>query len=91
MPTTITDLWYGNIIPFDKCGAHDSQTSQLAALMERNKEALRSTCTAQQQTLLEKYIACSDDYLLRMMEQAFFSGFSLSAKLLTEAHCICGE
>ena len=91
MAKTIRELWYGNIDPIDRCGAHDAQTIQLASLMERNRKALYSLTTSQQQEIFQKYVDCSEEYLLRQMELAFCSGFSLSCRFLTEAFSQCEE
>lgn len=85
MSGIITDLWYGNLAPFDKCGAHEEEITHLAALMERNQEELSSICTPAQKELFQKYMDCEEEYLLRMMEQAFLTGFSLSCRIFTEA------
>ena len=85
MTQTITDLWNGNIAPVEHCGAHDPELNYLSSLMERNREALGGGLTAAQMETFQKYIDCSDKYLLRMLEIAFCDGFTVAAKLLTEA------
>ena len=82
---TIIDLWYGNTAPFEHCGAHNSEILHVYGLIERNREALRTGLTDVQKDLFQKYIDCSDEYLISMLELAFFDGFSLSAKITTEA------
>ena len=81
---TIIDLWNGNIAPCEHCGAHDSQANHLVHLMERNRETLREGLTAAQSELLQQYIDCSDEYLLRMMELAFCDGFCTGGRLTME-------
>ena len=85
MLQTISDLWNGNIAPCDSCGAHDPEANQLIRLMERNRETLRSGLTAAQTETFQKYIDCSEEYLLRMMELAFCDGFCLGSRLSVEA------
>lgn len=81
---TIIDLWNGNIAPFEYCGANDSEANHLIGLMERNRENLREGLTAAQIEMFQKYIDCSEEYLLRMLELAFCDGFCLGGKLAIE-------
>ena len=85
MSQSIRDLWNGNGSPADHCGTHDPEINELVALMERHRESLCKEIGSKQQETLEKYIDCSDEYLLRLTEQAFCDGFCLASKLLTEA------
>ena len=81
---TIIDLWNGNIAPCEHCGAHDSEANHLVFLMERNRETLKKGLTAVQMELFQKYIDCSEEYLLRMMELAFCDGVCMGGKLAME-------
>lgn len=85
MKREIRELWNGNIVPCERCGVDDPNMTELAALMARNKSALREKLTPQLQELFEKYIDCSEEYLLLMMEYAFCDGFSIASRLLTES------
>ena len=85
MTQTIEDLWNGNIAPADQCGAHDPEINHLVDLMKRNKDALCAEMTANQHKLFEKYMDCSEEYALRMMERAFCDGFCLAGKLMAES------
>ena len=85
MAQTITDLWNGNIAPCEHCGAHDPEVNQLICLLERNRENLNSGLTEPQKETFQKYIDCSEGYLLRMLELAFLEGFALASKLTVEA------
>lgn len=82
---TIIDLWNGNIAPFEHCGSHDTEVNHLIGLMERNRENLRKGLTGDQMEVFQKYIDCSEEYLLRMLELAFCDGFGLGSKLAVEA------
>ena len=81
---TILDLWNGNIAPCEHCGSYDSEANHLLHLMERNREKLREGLTAARLEMLQKYIDCSEEYLLRMMELAFCDGFCTGGKLTME-------
>lgn len=85
MNQTIKDLWRGNIAPCDHCGSHDPKLNHLVGLMERNREDLSKISTPQQLDIFEKYIDCSDEYSLLMMEQAFCHGFRLASRMMAEA------
>jgi len=82
---TILDLWNGNIAPCEHCGSHDPVINDLIGLMERNRENLSRGLTEAQLEILQKYMDCSDEYLLRMLELAFCDGFRLGSKLMVEA------
>ena len=84
MSNVILDLWNGNVAPCEHCGAHDQQANHLISLMERNREKLCRELTDVQAELFQKYIDCSEEYLLRMLELAFYDGFSLGANLMIE-------
>lgn len=81
---TIIDLWNGNIAPCEHCGAHDPEANYLVSLMEGNRETLREGLTAAQIELFQKYIDCSEEYLLRMLELAFCDRVCIGGKLAME-------
>lgn len=85
MTQTIASLWNGKIAPCGQCGAQDIEANHLIDLMERNRESLLRELTDAQKDTFQKYIDCSEDYLLRMLELAFCDGFRFGGKLVTEA------
>lgn len=84
MQQTIIDLWNGNIAPCEHCGSHDPVVNNLMGLIDRNREKLSSGLTEAQMETFQKYMDCSDEYLFRMLELAFYDGFSLGGKLVME-------
>lgn len=84
---TIINLWNGNVAPVEHCGAHDSEANRLVRLMARNREMLCEGLTIAQAELFQRYIECSEDYLLRMMELAFCDGFRIGGRLVMEMNC----
>ena len=56
--------------------------------MARNREKLGRELTQAQMETFQKYVDCSDAYLLRMTELAFYEGFSTAGKLLAEAFSV---
>ena len=85
MTRTIMDLWNGNLTPGEHCGEHDPEVNSLIDLMRQNRESLCSGLTGAQMEVFQKYIGCSEEYLLRMLEWAFYDGFCLGSRLVTEA------
>lgn len=85
MTKTIVDLWNGNITHCEHCGAHDPELNHLIGLIERNREKLCTGLTEAQMETFQKYIDCTEEYLLRMLELAFSDGFCLGSKLSVEA------
>lgn len=84
MRNTICDLWNGNIAPCEHCGSHDPVINNLISLMERNRDYLSKGLTEEQMETFPKYIDCSDEYLLQMLERAFCDGVRLGGKLVME-------
>ena len=78
------DLWNGNIAPIEHCGSHDALANQLIAKIERNRERLCTGLTEAQNEVFQRYMDCSEEYLLRMLELAFCDGFELGSKLMLE-------
>jgi len=87
MNGTIIDLWNGNIAPCERCGCGDPVIHDLMETLERNRRQLYSELTTSQMEILQKYIDCHDEYLLRMLELAFSDGFSLGSRLTVESYC----
>lgn len=85
MPVTLSELWSGNIAPFERCGIHNIENKELEILKHRNFDALCQTITPEQKEVFQKYVDCRDEHLFHMMESAFCEGFSLAAKPLSES------
>lgn len=81
---TIEDLWNGNIAPIEHCGANDRLANELVGLIEKNRQNMRKELTDAQKETFQKYIDCSEEYLLRMLELSFCEGFRLGGKLVME-------
>lgn len=85
MKTMITKLWNGDFSPIENCGKNDPQTQELIRLMELSRDKLYRSLSEAQQPLLENYTINTSEYISLLSEQAFCEGFSLCARLLTEA------
>lgn len=84
MKPTIEQLWNGSIEPCDICG-NDQKFTELACLMERNRNDLNEQLSKAQKETFEKYIDCAEEYQYLLTAQAFSEGFSLASKLWAEA------
>jgi len=85
MKDTFTDLWYGAIVPWETCGVGDKRSVQLCTLRERHRGMLHEELNDAQKETFQKYLDCSEEYLLRMMELAFQDGYCLASRLAAEA------
>ena len=52
---TLEDLYYGNIVPNEKCAKLDDEVKELLKLLNRNEEKLVATLTELQKETFEKY------------------------------------
>ena len=78
-------LWNGQIAPHKNCGVNDPEVQELVALCEKNQAELKRALSEEQNTLLNRYICCNDDYLYLMSVHAFRKGFCLASRFLAEA------
>ena len=85
MNSIFEQLWNGNIKPYENSGRNDPEVEELAQFVIRNKNALDKLLQEEQKKTLEKYITCCDSYYYLLIVHAFRDGFSLAAKMLTEA------
>lgn len=85
MSCVLGELWNGNIVPCAICGVSDPEIEELIALRARNQTQIEAELSVSQKTAFQKYIDCAEEYEIRITEKAFAEGFSLAAKLLTEA------
>ena len=83
--TVLEDLWYGNIIPWEKFVKDNAELKSLLSLAGKNYDKLTADFTEKQKEMLEKY----KDTLCEMnsfTEQAAFKyGFSLGVRLMMES------
>lgn len=56
---TLEDLYYGNIVPNEKCAKLDDEVKELLKLLNRNEEKLVATLTEVQKETFEKYKDCN--------------------------------
>jgi len=84
MKYAMEDLWNGRIEPA-QCGVGDPEIEKLTLLMERHKNELDKGLEQQLMNVFEKYVDCADEYAYLISKTAFYEGFSLGVRLVTEA------
>lgn len=52
---TLEELYYGNIVPNEKCAKLNSEVTELLKLLNRNEEKLTVTFSEEQKITFEKY------------------------------------
>ncbi len=85
MKNTISDLWNGNISPWSEEPYQKEEIYELAALVDKYKEALYDSLNDEQKRIVKNIDDCMTEQLFLEREDAFLRGFSLGIKLLTEA------
>ena len=85
MKTTIELLWNGQINPGEKCRTNDPEIDNLIALLDKNKEILETELSPQQKRRFKTYSDCAEEYISLISMHSFCEGFSLAAKLFSEA------
>lgn len=85
MTETIAQLWNGTLEPIRYLGKNNKEIKQLEDIIELDIEKLKNILTEQQLKIFEAYSECANEYTVLIAEQAFCDGFSLGAKILTEA------
>ena len=77
----ITELWYGNISPFEQCTRGDEGTLKAVA---RNRKELDGTLTDKQKEALEKFEDCMNEMHSITERDTFSYGFRLGVQLMAE-------
>ena len=84
MSSTLEELWFGNIIPFEQFLNGNSHFKELIPIMSKSRDELSDELTHVQNKSLEKY----DDIINEMHSieevEAFKYGFKLAFTLLIE-------
>ena len=78
----LEELWYGNINPQEESKEHNRAIKELMNLMGRNRDALSSTLTEEQQEVLEKYDDCVNEMYSLIESEIFSYAFRLGGRLM---------
>ena len=81
----LEELYYGNIVPNEKCAKLNSEVTELLKLLNRNEEKLTVTFSEEQKITFEKYKDCNREISEISERQAFITGFKLGAKIVVES------
>ena len=85
MDNILTELWYGNIAPWEHSTRHDREYKELTELLCRNRDRLTEGLTEAQKELLDKYDECQNELSAKTEKNAFVQGFCLGMRLLAAA------
>ena len=80
--STIQDLYYGRISPYEMSISATPEYQKLKALADNNEDMLRKTLSDEQKELLEKLTECITDISSISERDMFIAGFRLGAKLM---------
>ncbi len=82
---TLEELYYGNIVPNEKCAKLNSEVTELLKLLNRNEEKLTATLTEEQKETFEKYKDCNREISEICEREAFLNGFRLGVRIIIES------
>ena len=81
----LEELYYGNIVPNEKCAKFDDEVKELLKLLNRNEEKLTATLTEVQKETFEKYKDCNREISEISERESFIKGFQLGARIIIES------
>ena len=82
--STIQDLYYGRISPYEMSISTTPEYQKLKALANKNEDLLREALSDEQKELLEKLIECITDISSISERDMFINGFRLGMKLMID-------
>lgn len=85
MSNTISRLYRGQIEPKNLLGNGNVEMRRTEILIEKNFNKLKENLNEDAKAILEKYEQCIDEYIALIGEQAFYDGFCLGTRILSEA------
>ena len=80
----LEELYYGNIVPNEKCAKFDDEVKELLKLLNRNEEKLTATLTEAQKETFEKYKDCNREISEISEREIFLNGFRLGARIIID-------
>lgn len=81
----LEELYYGNIVPNEKCAKLNSEVKELLKLLNRNEVKLTVTFSEKQKITFEKYKDCNRQISEICEKDAFLNGFRLGARIIIES------
>ena len=80
----LEELYYGNIVPNEKCAKFDDEVKELLKLLNRNEEKLTAALTEAQKETFEKYKDCNREISEISEREIFLNGFRLGARIIID-------
>ena len=82
--STIQDLYYGRISPYEMSISTAPEYQKLKALADQHEDLLRETLSYEQKELLDKLTECITDISSISERDMFIAGFRLGVKLMID-------
>ena len=82
--STIQNLYYGRISPYEMSISTAPEYQKLKALADKNEDLLRETLSDEQKELLDKLIESVTDISSISERDMFINGFRLGMKLMID-------
>ena len=82
--STIQDLYYGRISPYEVRISAAPEYQKLKALANKNEDLLRESLSDEQKKLLDKVTECITDISSISERDMFIAGFRLGMKLMID-------
>ena len=82
--TTLEDLYYGNIHPYERAIKKTGRESALLCLVVKNENDLLATLTEQQKEIFQKCKDAESEMHCAFELRSFIEGFRLGMKLTVE-------
>lgn len=80
----LEELYYGNIVPNEKCAKLDDEVKELLKLLNRNEEKLLVIFSEEQKINFEKYKDCNREISEISEREIFLNGFRLGARIIID-------
>lgn len=84
--TTLENLWYGNIHPYEKSVPKESEYAKAAKQCIRHTDSLVATLTDAQKETLDKLITAQTEQSSLGECDAFIRGFVIGVKMMLEVN-----
>ena len=84
MQSIIEELYYGNVLPFERRAPRGGEYARIIKYLSRNEEGLLETLTEAQKEIFEKYCDCASEMHDLTEREAFIKGFTLGARIIIE-------
>ena len=84
--TTLENLWYGNIHPYEKSVPKESEYAKAAKQCIRHTDSLVATLTDAQKETLDKLITAQTEQSSLGECDAFIRGFVIGVKIMQEVN-----